>query len=59
MYISPVYRGKGWMAPLLDAVKSNVKTQQGLELRLYVHETNNVAIRAYEKPASPTPAKES
>ncbi|BCS96692.1 hypothetical protein DSLASN_23240 [Desulfoluna limicola] len=49
MYLSLAYRGNGWMAPLLDAVKSDVKMQQGLELRLYVHETNNVAIRAYEK----------
>ena len=49
MYISPAYRGKGCMTPLLDAVKSEVKKQQGLELRLYVHEENKVAIRAYEK----------
>lgn len=49
MYLTPPFRGKGCMAPLLDAVKAEVKRQNGLELRLYVHEENKGAIRAYEK----------
>ena len=49
MYIRPDYRGKGYMDLLLDAVKSEMKEQNGLELRLYVHENNQAAIRAYRK----------
>ena len=49
MYLSPNQRGKGRMALLLDAVKYEMEQQQGLELRLYVHEDNRAAIRAYEK----------
>jgi len=49
MYLSPIQRGKGRMALLLDAVKYEMQQQQGLELRLYVHEDNRAAIRAYEK----------
>jgi GNAT superfamily N-acetyltransferase len=49
MYLAPSQRGKDRMAILLDAVKSEMELQQGLELRLYVHEENNAAIRAYQK----------
>ena len=49
MYIRPDYRGKGYMDLLLDAVKSEMKQQNGMELRLYVHENNQAAIRAYRK----------
>jgi RimJ/RimL family protein N-acetyltransferase len=49
MYIKPDYRGKGYMDLLLDAIRSEMKEQNGLELRLYVHENNQAAIRAYEK----------
>ncbi len=49
MYIRPDYRGKGYMELLLDAIKSEMKEQNGLELRLYVHENNQSAIRAYRK----------
>jgi ribosomal protein S18 acetylase RimI-like enzyme len=45
----PDYRGKGYMDLLLDAIRSEMKEQNGLELRLYVHENNQAAIRAYEK----------
>jgi len=37
------------MTHLLDAVKYEMEQQKGLELRLYVHEDNRAAIRAYEK----------
>jgi GNAT superfamily N-acetyltransferase len=49
MYIKPEYRGKGYMDLLLDAIRSEMKEQNGLELRLYVHENNQAAIRAYGK----------
>jgi GNAT superfamily N-acetyltransferase len=49
MYLTPSQRGKGRMALLLDAVKCKMEQQKGLELRLYVHEDNKAAIRAYEK----------
>lgn len=49
MYLTPSQRGKGRMTLLLDAVKSEMAQQQGLELRLYVHEENKAAIRAYKK----------
>jgi hypothetical protein len=34
---------------LLDAIRSEMKEQNGLELRLYVHENNQAAIKAYGK----------
>jgi ribosomal protein S18 acetylase RimI-like enzyme len=49
MYIKPEYRGKGYMDLLLDAIRSEMKEQNGLELRLYVHENNQAAIKAYGK----------
>ena len=49
MYLAPSQRGKGRMAVLLDAVKFEMEQQKGLELRLYVHEENRAAIKAYEK----------
>jgi ribosomal protein S18 acetylase RimI-like enzyme len=49
MYIESDYRGKGYMDLLLDAIRSDMKKQDGLELRLYVNEDNQVAIKAYKK----------
>ena len=49
MYISPEHRGKGFMNLLVDEVKKEMKKENGLELRLYVHNSNNTAIRAYKK----------
>ena len=49
MYIVPEQRGQGHMSKLLDAVEKEMKNQNGLELRLYVHQNNDKAIRAYEK----------
>ena len=37
------------MSILLKTVKSEVKQQQSLELRLYVHKNNVAAVKAYEK----------
>jgi GNAT superfamily N-acetyltransferase len=49
MYIVPEQRGQGHMSKLLDAVEKEMASQNGLELRLYVHQQNEKAIRAYEK----------
>jgi RimJ/RimL family protein N-acetyltransferase len=49
MYIVPDQRGRGHINKLLNSVVSEMKSQSGLELRLYVHEGNRKAIRAYEK----------
>ncbi|MEZ5492334.1 MAG: GNAT family N-acetyltransferase [Gammaproteobacteria bacterium] len=49
MYISPEYRGKGFMSLLIDTVAKSGRQQNCLELRLYVHTNNKAAIRAYEK----------
>ena len=49
MYISPEYRGKGYIQLLIDEVKKEMRKENGLELRLYVHNSNKIAIRAYEK----------
>ncbi|MEH6591413.1 MAG: GNAT family N-acetyltransferase [Halioglobus sp.] len=49
MYLVPDQRGKGYMALLLDAVEREMKSQNGIELRLYVHQDNKGAIKAYEK----------
>ena len=49
MYIDPAYRGKNYMILLLAAVEQEMDEQNGLELRLYVHEKNQAAIKAYKK----------
>ena len=49
LYIVPEHRGQGHITKLLDAVAKEMRSQNGLELRLYVHRSNTKAIRAYEK----------
>ena len=49
MFISNSFRGKGYLKLLISAVKAELERENGLELRLYVHKDNKVAIRAYEK----------
>ena len=49
MYIVPDQRGKGYISKLLNAVVKEMESQNGLELRLYVHQDNKKAIKAYEK----------
>ena len=49
MFISNSFRGKGYLKFLISAVKAEMERENGLELRLYVHKDNKVAIRAYEK----------
>jgi len=48
-FIDPEYRGRGCLALLLDTVKKAARKQGCREMRLYVHDTNRAAIRAYEK----------
>ena len=49
MYIEPDHRGQGGMALLIDAVKSEMMYQGGLELRLYVNKDNVQGKQAYER----------
>lgn len=49
MFIRPEFRGQGLMHLLLEAVFEYTRAQRALELRLYVHEENEHAIRAYRR----------
>ena len=49
VYIVPEQRGQGHLSRLLHAVEAEMESQNGLELRLYVHQQNEKAIRAYGK----------
>ena len=49
MYIAPAYRGKGYLDLLIGTVTLAARKQSCLELRLYVHNQNKLAIRAHEK----------
>ena len=49
MYISPAFRGKGFVHLMVDEIKHEMEKENGLELRLYVHNSNKSAIRAYKK----------
>ena len=43
--------GKEHISKLLDAIKSEIANQNGLEQRLYVHQDNISAMKVYEKTA--------
>ena len=49
MYISPQYRGKGYIQLLINEVKKEMMKENGIELRLYVHNLNKTAAKAYQK----------
>ena len=49
MYLLPNHRGKGLMNELLQEVKQAARTENAIELRLYVHRNNMRAIKAYQK----------
>jgi hypothetical protein len=51
MHIVPDRGGKGYTTLLLDALKNEMIRQNGLELRLYVHQDNKKAIMVYAKSA--------
>ena len=49
VYILPEYRGKGYMSRLFDTVKAEAQKQGAVDIRLYVHEDNERAVKAYQK----------
>jgi len=49
MFLHPEYRGKGLMDKLIEAVKEAAKQGDAIDLRLYVHNRNERAIKAYRK----------
>jgi len=49
IYIDPSHRGQGCMNLMLETVLEDARTRNCHELRLYVHESNERAIKAYQK----------
>ena len=49
MYIAPEHRGKGYLDMLIECIAQAAREADCLELRLYVHNSNRAAVRAYEK----------
>ena len=49
LFIAPEHRGQGLLNVMMDAVVSDANASSCLEIRLYVHRDNAVAIRAYKK----------
>jgi GNAT superfamily N-acetyltransferase len=49
LFIAPGYRGRGLLRLLIDAVRDEARRQNGLDLRLYVHEGNERARAAYRQ----------
>ena len=49
MYIAPEHRGKGCLNILIDSIVEAARTAGCLDLRLYVHNDNKAAVRAYQK----------
>jgi ribosomal protein S18 acetylase RimI-like enzyme len=49
MFLLPAYRGGDLIPPLIETVLQQAKAEHVLEVRLYVHQDNARAIRAYQK----------
>jgi L-amino acid N-acyltransferase YncA len=49
IYIVPAHRGSGLLNQLLDHLSSEAQATGALELRLYVHDENQRAIKAYRR----------
>lgn len=49
MYVTPTFRGRKISSLLLTSLKDWAKTKNLKELRLDVYNTNNAAIKSYEK----------
>jgi len=49
IFIEPQFRGKGLMKIMLDEVKRAAKSEDAVDLRLYVHKDNTRAIKAYQR----------
>lgn len=54
LYIAPEHRGKGHLKRLIETVASEARAAECIELRLYVHRSNQAAVRAYHKVAFDT-----
>lgn len=48
-YITPEHRGKGLADQMITHLRQEAKLAKALELRLYVHNTNKHAVRAYQR----------
>ncbi|NRP16464.1 GNAT family N-acetyltransferase [Marinobacterium sp. xm-a-152] len=49
LFLDPKHRGQGLLNVMMDTVAVDAKADSCLEIRLYVHRDNSVAIRAYQK----------
>jgi ribosomal protein S18 acetylase RimI-like enzyme len=49
MYVMPAHRGQGLVESLIEAVAEEARAVGAAELRLYVHNENRRAIRAYRR----------
>ena len=49
MYVVPDHRGRGLVEMLIGAVSAEARDNGATDLRLYVHEQNGRAIRAYRR----------
>jgi ribosomal protein S18 acetylase RimI-like enzyme len=49
MYVVPDHRGRGLVEMLVGAVSAEARNGGAADLRLYVHEQNSRAIRAYRR----------
>lgn len=49
LYVDPAHRGRGVAGRLLEAIRAAAQEAAALDLRLYVHAENEVAIRAYRR----------
>ena len=49
MFLRPEYRGIGLMDKLIEAVREAAKKEDAVDIRLYVHNKNERAVKAYRK----------
>ena len=49
MYVAPDHRGRGLVEMLMGTVSAEARNRGAADLRLYVHEQNSRAIRAYRR----------
>ena len=49
LYLAPEFRGKGHLNRMIEAVAYEARASDCIELRLYVHRSNEAAVRAYGK----------
>ena len=49
MYVVPDHRGRGLVEMLIGTVSAEARNRGAADLRLYVHEQNSRAIRAYRR----------